>query len=76
MDQRSFEQIVKDVGDGVLAETLGVSPHQPRDWRLRKSIPPEHWRAIAEHGFASLEELALAAETKRQAGGEVSRPAA
>lgn len=65
MDQRSFKQIVEDVGDDVLAERLSLKPHQPRDWRLRHSIPPMHWRALVEQGFATLEELAMAAEMPR-----------
>lgn len=65
MEHRSFEQIVKDVGEDTLIDRLGLKPHQPRDWRIRKSIPPEHWRAMADLGFASLEELAAAAEARR-----------
>lgn len=58
---RSHKQIVVDAGsDEELAAVLGVKVHQPRDWRLRDSIPPEQWLDFANHGFATLEELAAA----------------
>jgi hypothetical protein len=55
-------EIVRRSGaDAELSGALGVRPHQVRDWRLRNSIPPEHWQAFSERGYATLEELAAAA---------------
>ncbi len=62
---RSFKEIVEQAGDDVLADRLGVKRHQPRDWRIRDSIPAEYWEAVARHRFATLSELAAAAASRR-----------
>ncbi len=62
---RTHRQIVAGAGkDGEIAEKIGVKPHQPRDWRIRDSIPPEHWRSFVANEWTTLEELAAAAELK------------
>jgi hypothetical protein len=58
-------QIVKRGGkDQEVAERIGAKPYQVRDWRLRNSIPSEHWKAFSDSGIATLEELAEAAAQK------------
>jgi hypothetical protein len=62
---RTFRQIVKDAGtDPDVAQKLGAKVHQPRDWRVRDSIPPEFWARCDALGIASLAELAAAAERR------------
>lgn len=34
-------------------------------WAMRDSIPGEYWKALAEGGFATLDELAAYAESKK-----------
>lgn len=36
-------------------------------WAMRDSIPGEYWKALAEGGFATLDELAAYAESKKVA---------
>ena len=65
---RSHTEIVEQAGaDAALAVQLNVKVHQPRDWRLRNSIPPEFWLTFKEAGFATLDEQAAAAKAKKQA---------
>lgn len=68
---RTHGQIVREAGtDSEIADKLGAKQHQVRDWRLRDFIPAERWSGFAANGWATLEELADAAEAKRlpQAG--------
>lgn len=43
-------------------------------WATRDSIPGEYWKALAEGGFATLDELAAYAESKKvpAAAGEAA----
>jgi len=63
--RRSHRQIVEAITDAVIAEKLGLKAHQPRDWRLRDSIPPEYWGSFETLGWSSLSELAQAVEDKK-----------
>ena len=45
----SFSSIIEALGELALAEVLKCSRHQPRDWRLRNSIPPEWWSPLVEY---------------------------
>ena len=61
---RDFTTIITDAGsDATIAQALGIKPHQPRDWRLRNSVPAQHWQEFARREWATLEELAAAAAT-------------
>lgn len=63
---RTHFQIIEAAGGyRALAEAIGQPPERARFWRRRKAIPPEQWKAVAEAGIATLEELAEAAATKR-----------
>jgi hypothetical protein len=66
---RSHSSIIKDAGGPtVLHRTLGLEDeklHAVRSWFQRDSIPPEYWPTMVDHGLATLDELALAAEAKR-----------
>ena len=50
--------------DAEVAALLHVNSHQVRDWRLRNSIPGEKWKAIADAGICTLEELAEIAASR------------
>lgn len=43
-------------------------------WTLRDSIPGEYWNALVRAGFATLEELAAYAETKKAGAGAAEVP--
>ena len=74
---KTHAQIIEHSGkDAALAEKLNVKPYQVRDWRLRGRIPPEHWKAFAGHGYATLEELAEAAAERADANPGSSGQAA
>jgi len=67
---RTHAAIIKDAG-GVRAfhDALGLTGkvHTVGSWRQRDSIPADHWKAIADLRFATLEELAEAAATRQAA---------
>lgn len=60
-------EIVRRVGSRVIAETLGLSIHTVNAWAGRGRVPGEFWHDFAQHGWASLEELAstLAAAVRK-----------
>lgn len=63
---RTHAEIVAGAGRPEdVALRRGVSVHTVRSWMQRDSIPAEHWAGFAGEGLASLEELALAAASKR-----------
>lgn len=41
-----------------IAAAIGVSAGNVRMWKQRNRIPAEHWRDLAAHKFATLEQLA------------------
>ena len=66
---RTHKQIVKDSGGDALIGKLGidVSVWTVRAWRARNSIPGPYWQAFADHGLATLAELAAEADCRRAA---------
>lgn len=68
---RSHAEIVRAVGAPVIFSALknqGIdlgSVGRVHAWTLRDSIPGEYWSAFARAAFATLEELAAYAETKK-----------
>lgn len=62
---RTHAEIIAKAGDDAVAQGLGLKKHQPRDWRLRNSIPAEYWSALDAAGIATLAELADAAAARR-----------
>jgi hypothetical protein len=75
---RTFEQIVTDAGkDEEIALALGVKKHNVRDWRLRKSIPAEHFNDFVDRNWATHRELGDAAiffaETREARAAEKAR---
>lgn len=68
---RSHAEIIRSIGAQNLrkaleSEGLDVpSPSGVQQWVQRDSIPGEYWNAFARAGFATLEELAAYAETKK-----------
>lgn len=70
---RTHLQIIADAGGyRALADKLGEAPNRARFWERRQSIPPNKWKAVSDAGLATLEELALAAATPRQASSEAA----
>lgn len=63
---RSHSQIIADAG-GVagLSRALGAPYNRVRQWPACDSIPAPYWTAVVSQGFATLDELAAAAERKR-----------
>lgn len=59
--------------DAEVAMVLQVKPHVTRDWRLRDSIPADRWNDVVAAGFATLPELADAAEAKRPGAANDTR---
>lgn len=59
---RSHSQIIKDAGGPAnLIATLNLTStpiHTVRSWSARNSIPAPVWQSLADHGLATLEELA------------------
>lgn len=45
----SFSSIILALGEKDLAGAIGAKPHQPRDWRIRNSIPPEWWGRVCAY---------------------------
>jgi hypothetical protein len=68
---RSHSDIVRAHGASKLVtdlRALGIEVHQstPQRWADRDSIPGEYWKPLVDLGAASLDELAEAANQKRQ----------
>lgn len=68
---RSHAEIIRSVGAQNMRKTLEAegldvpSPSGVQQWVQRDSIPGEYWNALVRAGFATLEELAAYAETKK-----------
>lgn len=63
---RTHEQIITDAnGPSAVGRVIGVEPGTVKQWRRLGSIPAPHWKALVEHGLATLEELADAAAARR-----------
>lgn len=63
-------------GASALARTIGVNPNTAKPWRRLSSIPAAYWASVAQHGIASLEELAAAAALSRASKAEARSEAA
>lgn len=67
---RTHQQIIRD-GGGYQACALKIDatdkvlPGRVRFWERRDSIPADQWNAVVGAGFATLSELADAAEARR-----------
>lgn len=58
---RSHSQIIKDAGgpSRLIAKLALSTPiYTVRSWVARNSIPAPIWQSLADHGLATLEELA------------------
>lgn len=65
---RTHSQIIKDAGGvAVVATAVRVSPNTVKQWARLSSIPAPYWRVVADHGFATLDELADDAAAKARA---------
>lgn len=68
---RDHATIVREYGAQALARFLNehsfeVHGSTPQRWADRNSIPGEYWALMADHQIASLEELAAAADRRRE----------
>lgn len=68
---RSHAEIIRSIGAQNIRKALEAagldvpSPSGVQQWVQRDSIPGEYWNPFARAGFATLEELAAYAETKK-----------
>jgi hypothetical protein len=63
---RTHREILNATNMRRLARAIGVKPTLSGVWASRDSIPGSYWKALADEGFATLEELADAADRKRR----------
>lgn len=70
---RSHAEIIRTPGAASVHSSLQNKGFQSltlgsvNAWAMRDSIPGEYWKALAEGGFATLDELAAYAESKKVA---------
>jgi hypothetical protein len=58
---RSHEAIIRDAGGALAVHARLDLEHQQemvKSWLVRDRIPQEYWRAFADQGFCTLDELA------------------
>ncbi|MBX9814058.1 MAG: hypothetical protein K2X76_05090 [Sphingomonas sp.] len=70
-DNRSHRKVLQDAGQTAVFRFLKDQGFSIRgsstvlSWAMRDSIPGEFWKALAEGGFATLEELSAYAEARK-----------
>ena len=71
---RSHADIIRAAGVLVVHDTLGLEGklHTVRSWVQRDSIPDQHWKALADAGLATLDELAAAAAARATTSDEAA----
>ena len=63
----TFLDIFARVGATEMARRIGFDdPNTVHAWKRTGSIPSPHWKALADAGIATLEELAEAAAARRR----------
>lgn len=60
--EHPVEKLISDHGALKIAQAIGVPAATVRMWKLRKRIPAERWRDLADCGLATLDQLADAAK--------------
>ena len=73
---REHPDIVRAAGVEAVAEATGASTHTVRSWIQRGSVPAEHWKLFADHGWATLEELAETVKPRERKADEPKARAA
>lgn len=73
---RDHPDIVRAAGIETVAEVTGASIHTVRSWIQRGGIPAEHWKLFADHGWATLEELAETVKPRERKADEPKAKAA
>jgi hypothetical protein len=73
---REHGEIVRAAGVEAVVESTGASIHTVRSWIQRESIPAEHWKLFADHGWATLEEMAETVKPRERKTGEPEAKAA
>lgn len=64
---RTHETIIRDAGGHApVHDRLGLKGQEEmvKSWTVRDRIPQEYWRAFADQGMCTLDELATAAALK------------
>jgi len=62
---RTHLQIIQDAGGyQAVAQKVDLPKSQVRFWERRGAIPDRYWKAVADAGLATLEELAEAAAAR------------
>lgn len=54
---RTHKEIVHEAKPETISGQLNVSINTVRSWRVRDSIPSEHWASLIKLGHATAEEL-------------------
>lgn len=63
---RTHQQIIEaGGGPSAVARSINADPNTVKAWKRSDSIPAPWWAAIAGASLATLEELAVAAESRR-----------
>ena len=63
---RTHLQIIQEEGGyQAVADKLKQPRERVRFWERRAAFPPEQWKAVADAGIATLDELAEAAAERR-----------
>jgi len=65
---KTHREIVRTVGYRALAADIDLASRAVRAWGDRDSIPGAYWRLFHERGWATLDELASAADYRKQGG--------
>jgi hypothetical protein len=64
---RSHRDIIRDAGGAprVHERLHGVKLETVKSWSVRNRIPSDHWRAMVDNNFCTVEELMTAAAVRR-----------
>jgi hypothetical protein len=73
---RKHDEIVRAAGVEAVVEATSASIHTVRSWIQRENIPAEHWKLFADHGWASLDELAETVKPRERKPDELKARAA
>lgn len=72
---RTHSEIIRDAGGWRIVRDkleLGSDDAKVKFWFFRDSIPCDYWKALADLGLTSAEELALAAHRRRYLKGRAA----
>lgn len=74
---RTHEDIIQaGGGNAAFARAVDTDANTVNQWKRQNSIPAPYWRAVADAGLSTLDELAEAAAARRKANPSRQRTAA